>query len=114
MQVSQIKGLVDSILTENLQDLQSYEAFAVEKLENQEKDLHTYVTQMKDMLEEYNNSLSGYPFEFLSKMNDTLTLNLEPIPEVPKVSPGNFSHGKLNKEEILKQFGVLTKPTNET
>lgn len=93
-QANQIKGLVDTISTENLHDLHSYEAFAVEKLENQEKDLDTYVTQMQDMLEEYNNSMSGNPVEFLSKMNDTLTLKLEPIPEVPKISPGNFSHGK--------------------
>lgn len=57
---------------------------------------------MKDMLEEYNNLLFGYFFEFLFKMNDILILNLEFIFEVFKVSLGNFFYGKLNKEEIFK------------
>lgn len=57
---------------------------------------------MKDMLEEYNNLLFGYFFDFLFKMNDILILNLEFIFEVFKVSLGNFFYGKLNKEEIFK------------
>lgn len=116
-QASQIKRLVDAILTENLDDLQSYELSAVEKLEKQEKVIETYVTHVQDtcMLEEYKNSMSfGNPVEFLSGINDTLDVKFEPIPEVSKLSPGNFSQGKLNKEEIRKQFGVLTKQTNET
>lgn len=116
-QASQIKGLVDAILTENLHDLHSYEASAVEKLENQEKVLDTYVTHVQEtcMLEEYKNSMSfGNPVEFLSEINDTLDVKFEPIPDVQKLSTGNFSEGKLNKEEIRKQFGVFTKPSNET
>lgn len=116
-QASQIKGLVDAILTENLHDLHSYEASAVEKLEYQEKVLDTYVTHVQDTckLEEYKNSMFfGNPVEFLSGINDTLDVKFEPIPDVQKLSPGNFSEGKLNKEEIRKQFGVLTKPSNET
>lgn len=112
-----IKGLVDAILTENLLDLYSYESSAVEKLENQEKVIETYVTHVQDtcMLEEYKNSMVfGNPVEFLSGINDTLDVKFEPIPEVQKLSPGNFSQGKLNKEEIRKQFGILTKQTNET
>lgn len=114
-QASQIKELVDTILTENLDDLQSYETSAVKKLENQEKVLFTYVTQMQLMLEGYQNSRPlENPLEFLFEMNDILKVKLEPIPGVPKISLGNFFHGKLNNEEIRKQFGVLTKPTNET
>lgn len=112
-----IKGLVDAILTENLLDLYSYETSAVEKLENQEKVIETYVTHVQDtcMLEEYKNSMSfGNPVEVLSSINDTLDVKFEPIPEVSNLSPGNFSQGKLNKEEIRKKFGVLTKQTNET
>lgn len=109
-QASQIKGLVDIILSENLQYLHSYETSAVEKLENQETALFTYVTQMQALLEEYENSTPSV--DFLSDLNHTLNVKLEPIPEVPKISPGNFSNGKLSKEEIRKQFGVLTKPTN--
>lgn len=110
-QASQIKGLVDAILTENLQDLHSYETSAVEKLENQEKVLDTYVTEMQAMFEKYKNSMpSENPVDFLSELNETV--KLEPIPEVLKISQGNFSHGNLSKEEIRKQFGILTKPTN--
>lgn len=113
-QASQFKKLVDAILTENLQDLHSYETSAIEKLENQETVFDTYVTQMQAMLEEYKNSmLSENPVDFLSELNDTFNLKLEPIPEVPKINPGNFSNGKLSKEEIRKQFGVLTKPVND-
>lgn len=53
------------------------------------------------------------PVEFLSGINDNLDVKFEPIPDVQKLSPGNFSEGKLNKEEIRKQFGALTKPSNE-
>lgn len=71
--------------------------------------------QMQLMLEGYQNSRpSENPLEFLFEMNDILKVKLEPIPGVPKISLGNFFHGKLNNEEIRKQFGVLTKPTNET
>lgn len=113
-QASQFKKLVDAILKENLQDLHSYETSAIEKLENQETVFDTYVTQMQAMLEEYKNSmLSENPVDFLSELNDTFNLKLEPIPEVPKINPGNFSNGKLSKEEIRKQFGVLTKPVND-
>lgn len=113
-QASQFKKLVDAILKENLQDLHSYETSAIEKLENQETVFDTFVTQMQAMLEEYKNSmLSENPVDFLSELNDTFNLKLEPIPEVPKINPGNFSNGKLSKEEIRKQFGVLTKPVND-
>lgn len=108
-QASQMKGFVDAILRDNLQDLKSYETSAVEKLENQEKVLDTYVTKIQAMLEEYENSISSKnPVEILSEKDN---VKLDPIPEIHEVSPGNFSLGKINKEEIRKQFGVLTKPT---
>lgn len=108
-QANRIKVLVDDILTKHLQDLQSYEASTVEKLENQEKVMDSYVTRLQTLLEGYKHSISSSdPTEFLPEMSNTPIVDLDPIPEVKKESPRNFSGGKLNKDEISKQFGKLT------
>lgn len=108
-QANRIKVLVDDILTKHLQDLQRYEASTVEKLENQEKVIDSYVTRLQTLLEGYKHSISSSdPTEFLPEMSNTPIVDLDPIPEVNKESPRNFSGGKLNKDEISKQFGKLT------
>lgn len=108
-QANGIKVLVDDILTKNLQDLQRYEASTVEKLENQEKVMDSYVNRLQTLLEEYKHSISSSnPTEFLPEMSNTPIVDLDPIPEVNKESPRNFSGGKLNKDEISRQFGKLT------
>lgn len=108
-QSERIKGLVDDILTKNLQDLQKYEATTIERLENQEKVMDSYVTQMQTLLERYKHSISSSnPIEFLPEMSNTPIVDLDPVPEVKKESPRNFLVGKLNKDEISKQFGKLT------
>lgn len=108
-QATRIKVLVDDILTKHLHDLQSYEASTVEKLENQEKVMDSYVTRLQTLLEGYKHSISSSdPTEFLPEMSNTPIVDLDPIPEVNKESPRNFSVGKLNKDEISKQFGKLT------
>lgn len=108
-QANRIKVLVDDILTKNLQDLQRYEASTVEKLENQEKVMDSYVNRLQTLLEEYKHSISSSnPTEFLPAMSNTPIVDLDPIPEVNKESPRNFSAGKLNTDEISRQFGKLT------
>lgn len=94
-----------------MQDLHNYETSAFMKLENQETAVDTYVTQMQAMLEEYKNSMPyEKPVDFLSELNYAKNVKLEPFSEVPKISHLNSSREKLNKEEMRKQFGVLTKP----
>lgn len=109
VQAFKIKELVDAILTENEQNLQRFELSVVQKLEDQETALNIYITQMQTLLECHNQSIScANPVEFLSKMNETTIVDFDSIPEIPKINPLVFTDGKLNKDEIRKQFGALS------
>lgn len=70
-----------------------YETSAVKKLENHKTAVDTYVTQMQAMLEEYKNSMpSEKPVDFLSEFElqmYAISVKLEPISEVSKISPFN-------------------------
>lgn len=107
VQAFKMKELVDAVLTENEQNLQNFESSAVKNLENQETALDIYFTQMQILLECHNESIScANPVEFLSKMKEIV--DIDPIPEISKINQLVFTDGKLNKDEIRKQFGALS------
>nr|XP_022346154.1 uncharacterized protein LOC111138466 isoform X2 [Crassostrea virginica] len=111
---TRLKELVDTILTESLQELQAYEVPAVSGAENQEEKMVGYVSRMENVLEQYKTSISSENSEkFLSDMKKTPTVILDPIPALAtaNLSPFTFSEGELRKADIRKQFGSLQKST---
>ena len=111
---TRLKELVDTILTESLQELQTYEVPAVSGAENQEEQMVGYVSRMENVLEQYKTSISSENSEkFLSDMKKTPTVILDPIPALAtaNLSPFTFSEGELRKADIRKQFGSLQKST---
>lgn len=109
---TRFKELVDTILTESLQELQTYEVPAVSGAENQEEKIVGYVSRMENLLEQYKTSISSENSEkFLSDMKKTPTVILDPIPALAttNLSPFTFSEGELRKADIRKQFGSLQK-----
>lgn len=108
VQESEIKDLVSAVFKENEQVLHRYKVSAVEKLENQERNVENYLSHMQTLLESYKQSISSSnPVEFMSNITETPIKNLDQIPDETTVSPIIFGVGKLSKDEIRKQFGVL-------
>ena len=109
---TRFKELVDTILTESLEELKTYEVPAVSGAENQERKMAGYVSRMETLLEQYKTSISSENSEeFLSDMRNTPSVPLDPIPALAKksLSPFTFWEGELLEADIRTQFGLLQK-----
>ena len=106
---ARIKEIVDVVLSEGLNELQTSGVSAVMQMEKQEKEIEKYITKIETVLEERKLSIvSENSEDFLSDIDTLPNRHLDPIPSISRATL-TFCDGPISKDLIRTQFGFLKK-----
>ncbi|XP_052719407.1 uncharacterized protein LOC128191386 [Crassostrea angulata] len=106
-----LKCLLETVLSDNLEQVNKMEESIMKELQSQDKTFEDYISYLGDLLKKFNGYLSStelqnYPIIF--SISDHL--NIRPIPETTKAVPPIFTAGQYNKEDVTKLLGKVTVP----
>ena len=106
---ARIKEMVEAVLLESLDELQTSGISAVMQMEKKEKEIEKYITKVETVLEEGKLSMvSENSEDFLSDVKTTPFMHLNSVPSLSKATL-SFFDGPLSKDVIRKQFGFVRK-----
>ncbi|XP_062575258.1 uncharacterized protein LOC134237174 [Saccostrea cucullata] len=103
-----LKNMVDTVLAENMEELNQIEKSLLEKLKSQEKTFDDYIAYLSDLVKEFQSNLSFTELtNFTTKLPDNL--KIKSIPETTKPVTLEFSPAQYNKNDIAKLLGKVIK-----
>lgn len=105
------KSLVDTVTSENLEQVNRMEELLMDELQSQGKTYKNYISYLEDLVKEF------YGFLAFPKLHNNPiifslhdNLNVRPIPETTKPIPPVFNAGQHYKENIAKLLGRTIVP----
>ncbi|XP_061167483.1 uncharacterized protein LOC133176374 [Saccostrea echinata] len=102
-----LKNMVDTVLSEKMEELHQIEKSLLEKLKSQEKTFDDYIAYLSDFVKEFQNYLSSTELSnFTTKLPENL--KIQSIPETTKLVTPNFSSAQYNKNDVAKLLGKIT------
>ncbi|XP_062584498.1 protein PML-like [Saccostrea cucullata] len=102
-----LKTMVDTVLSENMEELNQIEKSLLKKLKSQEKTFDDYITYLSDLVKEFQSYLSSTELSnFTTKLPDNL--KIKSIPETTKPVTPEFSSAQYSKEDVDKLLGKIT------
>ncbi|XP_062587763.1 uncharacterized protein LOC134249423 [Saccostrea cucullata] len=103
-----LKNMVDTVLSENMEELNQIEKSLLEKLKSQEKTFDDYIAYLRDLVKEFQNYLSSTELtNFTTQLLDNL--KIKSIPETTKPITPEFSSVGYNKNDVAKLLGKVIK-----
>ncbi|XP_062587762.1 tripartite motif-containing protein 2-like [Saccostrea cucullata] len=103
-----LKNMVDTVLSENMEELNQIEKSLLEKLKSQEKTFDDYIAYLNDLVKEFQSYLSSTELtNFTTQLSEDL--KIKPIPETKKPVTPEFSSAQYNKSDIAKLLGKVIK-----
>ncbi|XP_062590546.1 E3 ubiquitin-protein ligase TRIM36-like [Saccostrea cucullata] len=102
-----LKNMVDTVLSENMEELNQIEKSLLEKLKSQEKTFDDYIVYLSDLVKEFQSYLSSTKLtNFTTKLPENL--QIKSIPETTKPVKPEFSSAQYSKKEVAKLLGKIT------
>ncbi|XP_062614740.1 uncharacterized protein LOC134276507 [Saccostrea cucullata] len=102
-----LKNLVDTVLSENMEELNQIEKSLLEKLKSQEKTFDDYIAYLSDLVKEFQSYLSSTELtNFTTKLPENL--EIKSIPETTKPVTPEFSPAQYSKGDVDKLLGKIT------
>ncbi|XP_062566260.1 E3 ubiquitin-protein ligase TRIM71-like [Saccostrea cucullata] len=103
-----LKNMVDTVLPENMEELNQIEKSLLEKLKSQEKTFDDYIAYLSDLVKEFQSYLSSTELSnFATKLPENL--KIKSIPETTKPVTPEFSPAQYSKADVDKLLGKITK-----
>ncbi|XP_062579528.1 protein PML-like [Saccostrea cucullata] len=103
-----LKNMVDTVLSENMEELNQIEMSLLEKLKSQEKTFDDYIAYLSDLVKEFQSYLSSTELiNFTTQLPDNL--KIKSIPETTKPVTPEFSSAQYNKNDVAKFLGKVIK-----
>ncbi|XP_062566594.1 tripartite motif-containing protein 2-like [Saccostrea cucullata] len=105
-----LKSLVDTVISENMKQLDQIEQSLLEDLNTQDKTLDDYITYLNNLVKELHRCLSSTETQ---KLMSEKKPKIRSIPETAKpVTPG-FIAGQYNKHDVTKLLGKIQVPNTK-
>ncbi|XP_061192330.1 uncharacterized protein LOC133200566 [Saccostrea echinata] len=105
-----LKSLMDTVVSENMKQLDQIENSLFKDLKTQDKTLDGYFTYLNDLIKELHICLSSSD---LQKLMSEKKLKIRSIPETTKpVTPG-FTAGQYSKSDVTKLLGKINVPNTK-
>ncbi|XP_062591641.1 E3 ubiquitin-protein ligase Trim36-like [Saccostrea cucullata] len=105
-----LKSLVDTVISENMKQLDQIEHSLLEDLNVQDKTMDDYITYLNNLVKELHRCLSST--ETLKLMSEKKP-KIRSIPETTNpVTPG-FTAGQYNKSDVTKLLGKINVPNTK-
>ncbi|XP_062567348.1 E3 ubiquitin-protein ligase TRIM71-like [Saccostrea cucullata] len=102
-----LKNMVDTVLSENMEELHQIEKSLLEKLKSQEKTFDDYIAYLSDLFKEFQSYLSSTKLtNFTTQLPENL--QIKPIPETTKPVKPEFSSAQYSKKDVAKLLGKIT------
>ncbi|XP_062569810.1 E3 ubiquitin-protein ligase TRIM36-like [Saccostrea cucullata] len=102
-----LKNMVDTVLSENMEELNQIEKSLLEKLKSQEKTFDDYIAYLSDLVKEFQSYLSSTELtNFTTQLPDNL--KIKSIPETTKPVTPEFSPAQYSKKDVDKLLGKIT------
>ncbi|XP_062603650.1 tripartite motif-containing protein 2-like [Saccostrea cucullata] len=103
-----LKNMVDTFLSENMEELNQIEKSLLEKLKSQEKTFDDYIAYLNDLAKEFQSYLSSTELtNFTTKLPENL--EIKSIPETTKPVTPEFSPAQYSKNDVAKLSGKIIK-----
>ncbi|XP_062583897.1 uncharacterized protein LOC134245639 [Saccostrea cucullata] len=103
-----LKNMVDTVLSENMEELNRIEKSLLEKLQSQEKTFDDYIAYLSDLVKEFQSYLSSTELtNFTTQLPNNL--KIQSIPETTKCVTPEFSFAQYRKNDVAKLLGKLIK-----
>ncbi|XP_062571073.1 tripartite motif-containing protein 2-like [Saccostrea cucullata] len=105
-----LKSLVDTVISENMKQLDQIEHSLLEDLNTQDKTMDDYITYLNNLVKELHRCLSSTETQ---KLMSEKKPKIRSIPETTKpVTPG-FTAGQYNKSDVTKLLGKIHVPNTK-
>ncbi|XP_062566262.1 uncharacterized protein LOC134228614 [Saccostrea cucullata] len=102
-----LKNMVDTVLSENIEELNQIEKSLLEKLKIQEKTFDDYIGYLSDLVKEFQSYLSSTELtNFTTQLPEKL--KIKSIPETTKPVMPEFSPAQYSKNDVNKLLGKIT------
>ncbi|XP_062567349.1 uncharacterized protein LOC134229617 [Saccostrea cucullata] len=102
-----LKNMVDTVLSENMEELNQIEKSLLEKLKCQEKTFDDYIAYLSNIVKEFQSYLSSTELtNFTTQLPDNL--EIKSIPETTKPVKPEFSSAQYSKKDVAKLLGKIT------
>ncbi|XP_062587760.1 uncharacterized protein LOC134249421 isoform X2 [Saccostrea cucullata] len=108
VEAESLKNMVDTVLSDNMEELNQIEKSLLEKLKSQEKTFDDYIAYLSDLVKEFQSYLSSTE---LSNFTTQLPHNLKikSIPETTKPVTPEFSSAQYRKNDVARLLGKVVK-----
>jgi type II secretory pathway pseudopilin PulG len=106
-----LKSVVDTVVSENIQEADSIEQSLLEKLQSQETMFDDYVSYLHETLTECYGYMSSSKLSIIIPKLSEKVPEIRPIPETAKPVTPVFTAGQYNKDDVAKLLGKM-KVTN--
>eukprot|EP00105_Crassostrea_gigas_P001978 XP_011414342.1 PREDICTED: uncharacterized protein LOC105318747 [Crassostrea gigas] len=106
-----LKCLVDTVLSDKIEQVNKMEVSLIEELQSQEKTYQDYISSLNDLVKEFQGYLSSTKLQnnaLIFALSDRL--KIQPIPKTTKPVPPVFTAGQYSKEDVTKLLGRVTVP----
>ncbi|XP_062615973.1 tripartite motif-containing protein 2-like [Saccostrea cucullata] len=105
-----LKSLVDTVISENMKQLDQIEQSLLEDLNTQDKTMDDYITYLNNLVKELHRCLSSTETQ---KLMSEKKPKIRSIPETTKpVTPG-FTVGQYSKSDVAKLLGKINMPNTK-
>jgi hypothetical protein len=102
-----LKSLVDTVVSENMQEADNIEQSLLEKLQSQDTTLDDYISYLHDLLKEFSGYLSSSKLSnIIPKLSEKFP-EIRPIPETVKPVNPVFTAGQYSKDDVAKLLGKI-------
>ncbi|XP_061192361.1 uncharacterized protein LOC133200590 [Saccostrea echinata] len=106
-----LKSLVDTVVSDNMKQLDQIEHSLLEDLKTQDKTFDDYITYLNNLVKELHRCLSSTESQ---KLISEKKPKIRSIPETTKpVTPG-FTAGQYSKSDVTKLLGKIHVPNTQT
>jgi hypothetical protein len=102
-----LKSLVDTVISENMQEADNIEQSLLEKLQSQDTTFDVYISYLHDHLKELYGYLSSSKLSnIIPKLSEKFP-KIRPIPETSKPVTPVFTAGQYSKDDVSKLLGKI-------
>ncbi|XP_062594619.1 uncharacterized protein LOC134256046 [Saccostrea cucullata] len=99
-----LKSLVDTVISENMKQLDQIEQSLLEDLNTQDKTMDDYITYLNNLVKELHKCLSSTETQ---KLMSEKKPKIPSIPETTKPVTPRFTAGQYNKSDVTKLLGKI-------
>ncbi|XP_062596287.1 uncharacterized protein LOC134257708 [Saccostrea cucullata] len=105
-----LKSLVDTVISENMKQLDQIEHSLLEDLNTQDKTMDNYITYLNNLVKELHRCLSSTETQ---KLMSEKKPKIRSIPETSKPVKPEFTAGQYSKSDVTKLLGKIQVPNTK-